>query len=367
MEDPYEVLGVERGASPDEVKSAYREMVKEYHPDRCDREDAEELFKRIKEAYDVVYEEAEASGSKKVGETRGEEKDRSPGKSKDTGDGPRTETVSGSEYEVFGSYGDWNLGRDTQTDEWCVFRVLETAPYANGQEVEYLDGSGSETTERVGFETREGAERAYEKAFGRDATRSRGRGKAERSRRYTRGKRAEGFGTTQEWGETRGEEYLDGLWRLCYQDRVDDDERRWAVTTDGFGSFLDRSGENRRTEFWFGTREDAEDAYAEYVGERRRGATPTGHPSAILRRPKEPPKPVRGRKDNGVAYRGRRGGRPTAGGTRGRKRTPLRNPRAESSPTPLTRPFGLSTTLSRLSQRRSATPRNSSCGFSLSL
>ena len=33
MKDPYEVLGLQRGASKDEVKSAYRKLAKKYHPD----------------------------------------------------------------------------------------------------------------------------------------------------------------------------------------------------------------------------------------------------------------------------------------------------------------------------------------------
>ena len=33
MEDPYQVLGLERGASDEEVKKAYRRLAKKYHPD----------------------------------------------------------------------------------------------------------------------------------------------------------------------------------------------------------------------------------------------------------------------------------------------------------------------------------------------
>ena len=34
MKDPYEVLGINQGASQSEIKAAYRELVKKYHPDR---------------------------------------------------------------------------------------------------------------------------------------------------------------------------------------------------------------------------------------------------------------------------------------------------------------------------------------------
>jgi len=53
--DYYEVLGVEKSASADEIKKAYRKMAIKYHPDKNpgDKE-AEEKFKEAAEAYDVL-------------------------------------------------------------------------------------------------------------------------------------------------------------------------------------------------------------------------------------------------------------------------------------------------------------------------
>jgi len=52
--DYYEVLGVSRNASKDQIKDAYRELALKYHPDRNKAPDAEERFKEITEAYAVL-------------------------------------------------------------------------------------------------------------------------------------------------------------------------------------------------------------------------------------------------------------------------------------------------------------------------
>lgn len=50
----YEILELTRDASPDEVKRAYRKKALEFHPDRNDSPEAEELFKEASEAYEVL-------------------------------------------------------------------------------------------------------------------------------------------------------------------------------------------------------------------------------------------------------------------------------------------------------------------------
>jgi molecular chaperone DnaJ len=52
--DYYEVLGITRSASADEVKSAFRSLARKYHPDVNKEADAEEKFKEINEAYGVL-------------------------------------------------------------------------------------------------------------------------------------------------------------------------------------------------------------------------------------------------------------------------------------------------------------------------
>lgn len=52
--DYYEVLGLSRGASQDELKQAYRRLARQYHPDVNKASDSEERFKEINEAYAVL-------------------------------------------------------------------------------------------------------------------------------------------------------------------------------------------------------------------------------------------------------------------------------------------------------------------------
>jgi DnaJ-class molecular chaperone with C-terminal Zn finger domain len=50
----YDILGVPRNATLDEIKKAYRELALKYHPDRNKSKEAEEKFKEINEAYAVL-------------------------------------------------------------------------------------------------------------------------------------------------------------------------------------------------------------------------------------------------------------------------------------------------------------------------
>ncbi len=67
MSDPYQVLGVSPNASDDEIKRAYRELARKYHPDNYQNNPladlAEEKMKEINEAYDAVTKLRSGGGS----------------------------------------------------------------------------------------------------------------------------------------------------------------------------------------------------------------------------------------------------------------------------------------------------------------
>ena len=67
MKDPYSVLGVSQSASDEEVKKAYRDLARKYHPDNYQNNPladlAEEKMKEINEAYDVITKQRASGGA----------------------------------------------------------------------------------------------------------------------------------------------------------------------------------------------------------------------------------------------------------------------------------------------------------------
>jgi len=65
--DPYKVLGVSRNASDDEIKKAYRELARKYHPDAYINNPladlAQEKMKQINEAYEMIQKERAGTGT----------------------------------------------------------------------------------------------------------------------------------------------------------------------------------------------------------------------------------------------------------------------------------------------------------------
>ncbi|MCX7711868.1 MAG: DnaJ domain-containing protein [Clostridia bacterium] len=71
MRNPYEVLGIKEGASEEEIKRAYRELVKKYHPDQYQNnplsELAEDKLREINTAYDYLVKNASSKNEPAAG------------------------------------------------------------------------------------------------------------------------------------------------------------------------------------------------------------------------------------------------------------------------------------------------------------
>lgn len=95
-ENYYDILGVSKGASEDEIKSAYRKLAKQYHPDlfagkpEAEKKQAEEKFKKINHAYQVLSDPQKKSNYDQFGSE----------------DGPSFQGGSGGFSGGFGDFGD---------------------------------------------------------------------------------------------------------------------------------------------------------------------------------------------------------------------------------------------------------------------
>ena len=71
FKDYYQTLGVEPGAGDAEIKTAYRRLARKYHPDVSKEAGAEERFKAINEAYEVLRDKEKCRRAKQVHDAHG--------------------------------------------------------------------------------------------------------------------------------------------------------------------------------------------------------------------------------------------------------------------------------------------------------
>ena len=71
--DYYKILGIEKSASDDEIRRAYRKLAKKYHPDANpdNKEEAETKFKEVSEAYEVLSDKQKKSNYDNYGDPNG--------------------------------------------------------------------------------------------------------------------------------------------------------------------------------------------------------------------------------------------------------------------------------------------------------
>lgn len=106
MADPYQILGVSRGATDDEIKKVYRSLSRKYHPDaninNPNKAQAEEKFKQVQQAYDQIMKERQQGVTGAYGDFQ----------NKETQQGP----FGGFAGQYYYSYGGTNERHSTQSN-----------------------------------------------------------------------------------------------------------------------------------------------------------------------------------------------------------------------------------------------------------
>lgn len=108
MADYYEVLGVSKNASESEIKNAFRKKAMQFHPDKNKAADAEEKFKEINKAYEVLSDQNKKARYDQFGDASDQ-----PGGGFE-GFGNFTENFGDIFGDIFGNFGDiFGNGRRT--------------------------------------------------------------------------------------------------------------------------------------------------------------------------------------------------------------------------------------------------------------
>lgn len=122
MSDPYKVLGISRDATDDEVKKAYRQLSRKYHPDanvnNPDKDKAEEMFKLVQQAYQqVMYERQHPYSSAGGSYGSGPRPQGSPYSRPGQGSGGQGQTWQDDRGTTYTYYGDF----ENFSDFWNEF------------------------------------------------------------------------------------------------------------------------------------------------------------------------------------------------------------------------------------------------------
>lgn len=144
MKDLYSSLGVPKDADPAQIKKAYREATRKYHPDKNPGDKAaEEKFKEVSQAYEVLGDKEKRSLYDEFGEvslTQGFDPERARAYSRARGGGGAGGFGGGG----FGNFGDFGDARATSFDD------LLSNLFGGGGRVEFGDGFGRPAGPRKG-------------------------------------------------------------------------------------------------------------------------------------------------------------------------------------------------------------------------
>jgi DnaJ-class molecular chaperone len=145
-DDPYKVLGVARDASDEDIRSAYRKLAKELHPDMnpANRAVSEERFKKVSAAYDIVG-DPEKRGKYDRGEIDANGEPRRTYQRAHAGGGPFSGRAGGGREE-FGGFGDifsdlFGRGRERYGDAGSPFG-MRGRDVRYTLEVDFLEAAG---------------------------------------------------------------------------------------------------------------------------------------------------------------------------------------------------------------------------------
>lgn len=135
FKDYYTTLGIERNATQDEVKRAYRKLARKYHPDINKSQDAEQRFKEIGEAYEVLQDTEKRAAYDKFGSNWEAGQDFSPPPDWDAGFEFQGGGYTQADASQFSDFFESLFGRKSEFSHRGAFQGRQSPFYGKGQDL----------------------------------------------------------------------------------------------------------------------------------------------------------------------------------------------------------------------------------------